>query len=64
MQKVDEYLRNVKLCRERAARQPNADLKAGFEAMALGWELLARERMTLLEVRLQSGRLGPTDQSA
>jgi hypothetical protein len=61
MRKVDEYLRNVKLCRERAARQANDDMKASFEAMAIGWQLLARERLALLEEKLQRGKLGPSD---
>jgi len=61
MRKVDEYLRNVKLCRERAVRQPNDDLKAAFEAMAIGWQLLASERLALLEEKLQSGKLKASD---
>jgi len=61
MRKVDEYLRNVKLCRERAVRQPNKDLKAGFEAMAIGWQLLASERLAMLQEKLQRGKLEASD---
>lgn len=61
VRKVDEYLRNMKLCRERAVRHANDDLKAGFEAMAAGWQLLANERLALLEEKLQSGKLGASD---
>lgn len=54
MEIVDRYLKRVKLARTLAEKAPEPS-RAEFEKIALQWELLAQERLRLLEMRLRRG---------
>ena len=52
MEIVDRYLQRAKLARTLADSAPEA-VKPEFDKIALQWELLAQERVKLLEMRLR-----------
>jgi hypothetical protein len=54
MKIVDRYLQRAKLARTLAASAP-APSRPEFETIAQQWELLAQERLRLLETRLRRG---------
>ena len=45
MQKVREFRKRAKECRESAASATNADLKRHYEELATVWDKLAKERL-------------------
>jgi len=45
VQKVKEFRKRARECRESAARAPNAELKRHYEELAVVWEKLAKERL-------------------
>jgi len=54
MEVVDRYLQRAKLARTLAESAP-ATSRPEFEKIAQQWELLAQERLRLLEMRLRRG---------
>ena len=52
MEIVDRYLQKAKLARTLAESAP-APTRPEFEKIAQQWELLAQERLSLLEMRLR-----------
>ena len=54
MEIVDRYLQKAKLARTLAESAP-ALTRSEFEKIAQQWELLAQERLRLLEMRLRRG---------
>ena len=54
METVDRYLQRAKLARTLAESAP-ALTRPEFEKIALQWEMLAQERLRLLEMRLRRG---------
>ena len=56
MEKVDQYIQRAKRARakaQRAAGNPREE----FESIADEWEYMAKERLELLEQKLQQGKL-------
>lgn len=54
METVDRYLQRAKLARTLAESAPELT-RPEFENIALQWEMLAQERLRLLEMRLRRG---------
>ena len=53
MERVEEYIRRAKSARERATNS-SRNIRREYEDIAKQWELLAAERMKMLEDRLGS----------
>jgi hypothetical protein len=58
MQKVDEYIHHAKQVRAEANGGVPAKIGSALLRIADEWELLARERLELLQLKIQNGRLG------
>jgi hypothetical protein len=51
MQKIDEYLQMAKALRVRASGAQTSEERLGFVELAREWDLLAKERLAVLEMR-------------
>lgn len=55
MEKVDQYIQRAKRARAKARAAGNP--REEFESIADEWEYMAKERLELLEQKLQQGKL-------
>jgi len=62
MEIVDRYLQKAKLARTLAESAP-APTRPEFEKIAQQWELLAQERLRLLEMRLRRSNDNGADEA-
>jgi Skp family chaperone for outer membrane proteins len=61
VQKVREFRRRAKECRESAAKATNAELKQHYEDIAAVWDKLAEERLEFFVEHPEADRHGEVD---